>query len=41
MYVGVKVKLHASSILALDGGERSAWRAGRFNPGEKAPVPVG
>jgi hypothetical protein len=38
MYRRVEVQLHAFLTSALDGGERSASRLGRFNPGESAPV---
>jgi hypothetical protein len=33
----VEVYLHSFLTLALDGGEWSASRPGRFTPGEKAP----
>jgi hypothetical protein len=35
-YWGVRVYLHAFLTLALDGGEWSASRHGRFTPGERA-----
>jgi hypothetical protein len=37
MYWGVEVWLHAFLISALDGGEWSASRLGRFTPRERAP----
>jgi hypothetical protein len=37
VYEGVKIYLHALSTLALDGGEWSALRPGRFTPRERAP----
>jgi hypothetical protein len=36
-YWGVEVLLHAFLTEALDGGEWSASRPGRFNPRERAP----
>jgi hypothetical protein len=36
-YWGVKVELHVFLISALDGGEWSASRSGRFTPRERAP----
>jgi hypothetical protein len=36
-YWGVEVQLHAFLTSALDGGEWSASRPGRFTPREKAP----
>jgi hypothetical protein len=36
-YWGVKVYLHAFLTSALDGGEWSALRPGRFTPRERAP----
>jgi hypothetical protein len=35
-YWGVEVQLHAFLISALDGGEWSASRTGRFDPWERA-----
>jgi hypothetical protein len=37
MYWGVEVKLHAFLTSALNGGEWSASRPGRFTPRETAP----
>lgn len=37
---GVEVWLHAFLTSALDGGEWSAFRPGRFIPGERTPVPI-
>jgi hypothetical protein len=34
---GVNIQLHSFSALALDGGEWSVSRHGRFIPGERAP----
>jgi hypothetical protein len=36
-YWGVEVQLHAFLTLALNGGEWSASRPGRFTPRERAP----
>jgi hypothetical protein len=36
-YTGVKLQLHAFLTSALDGGEWSAARPGRFTPGVRAP----
>jgi len=36
-YGGVELQLHAFLNFALDGGEWSASRPGRFTPEEKAP----
>jgi hypothetical protein len=36
-YWGVEVYHHAFSTLALDGGEWSASRSSRFNPGKEPP----
>jgi hypothetical protein len=36
-YEGVDVLIHIFLTSALDGGECSASRPGRFTPGEKAP----
>jgi hypothetical protein len=36
-YWGVEVQLHAFLTSALDGGEWSASRPGRFTPVERAP----
>jgi hypothetical protein len=39
-YARVGVSGHVFIISALDGGEWSASGSGRFNPGERAVVPV-
>jgi hypothetical protein len=36
-YWGVEVKVHAFMTLALDGGEWSASRPGRFTPRKRCP----
>jgi hypothetical protein len=40
-YGGVDVSVHNFLTLALVRGEWSALRPGRFNPGERSPVPIG
>jgi hypothetical protein len=40
-YGGVDVLIHIFLISALDGGEWSASRPGRFTPGKGPPVPIG
>jgi len=37
----MEVYLNAFLTLALDGGEWSASRSGRFIPGKESPVPIG
>jgi hypothetical protein len=37
VYLGVEVQLHAFLTSALDGGDWSASRPGRFAPTERAP----
>jgi hypothetical protein len=37
-YGGVDVYIHILLTSALDGGEWSVSRSGRFTPGEKAPA---
>jgi hypothetical protein len=39
-YAGVEVELHTFLTAALDGGDLSGLRLGRFNPGEEAPPTV-
>jgi hypothetical protein len=41
-YGGMDVYLYSSTILAsaLDGGQWSASRSGRFTFGEKTPAPI-
>jgi len=38
---GVEVQIHTFLTLELDVGEWSASRRSRFNPRERAPVPIG
>jgi hypothetical protein len=40
-YWGVEVSLHAFLTSALDGGEWSVSRPGRFTPGKELLVPIG
>jgi hypothetical protein len=40
-YGGVDVKIHIFLTSALVGGEWSASRFGRFNPGVEPLVPIG
>jgi hypothetical protein len=40
-YGGVKVQFYAFLTSVLDGGDWSASPPGRFNPEERAPVPIG
>jgi hypothetical protein len=40
-YGGVAVHLHTFLAFALDGGEWSASRPGRFNPGKEPLIPIG
>jgi hypothetical protein len=40
-YVEVEVQLHAFLTSALNGGEWSGSRPGRFAPGENLQVPIG
>jgi hypothetical protein len=39
-YWGVEVKIHGFLTLALDVGEWSASRSGRFAPGKEPLVPI-
>jgi hypothetical protein len=39
-YGGVDVYIHVFLTSALVGGEWSASRPGRFNPGKEPPVPI-
>jgi hypothetical protein len=41
VYEKVKRQNHAFLTSALDGGDLSASRAGRFTPEENPPVPIG
>jgi hypothetical protein len=40
-YGGVDVQIHIFLTSALDGGEWSAPRPGRFTPGKEYTVPIG
>jgi len=40
LYVGVEVQLHSFLTSAIDGGEWSASRSGRFAPNEGALYPL-
>jgi hypothetical protein len=39
-YVGVDVEIHVFLTSALIGGEWSALRPFRFNPGKQPPLPI-